>query len=67
VPPRLQLVQQVKQAVRLGILHPGDQLPTVKQVVTSLSINPNTVLKLFGGTASALILFAAWWVHERTS
>jgi hypothetical protein len=33
VPTYLQLVQQVRQAVRLGILHPGDQLPTVKEVV----------------------------------
>ena len=47
VPTYLQLVQQVKQAVRLGILHPGDQLPTVKEVVSSLAINPNTVLKAY--------------------
>ena len=47
VPTYLQLVQQVKQAVRLGILHPGDQLPTVREVVASLAINPNTVLKAY--------------------
>ena len=47
VPTFLQLVQQVKQAVRLGILQPGDQLPTVKEVVGSLTINPNTVLKAY--------------------
>jgi GntR family transcriptional regulator len=47
VPTYLQLVQQVKQAVRLGILHPGDQLPTVKDVVAALAINPNTVLKAY--------------------
>jgi GntR family transcriptional regulator len=47
VPTYLQLVQQVKQALRLGILHPGDQLPTVKEVVASLAINPNTVLKAY--------------------
>src|SRR5437764_13073588 len=47
VPPYLQLVQQVKQAVRLGVLQPGDQLPTVKEVVASLAINPNTVLKAY--------------------
>lgn len=47
VPTYLQLVQQVKQAVRLGILHPGDQLPTVKEVVATLAINPNTVLKAY--------------------
>jgi GntR family transcriptional regulator len=47
VPTYLQLVQQVKQAVRLGILQPDDQLPTVKEVVASLAINPNTVLKAY--------------------
>jgi GntR family transcriptional regulator len=47
VPTYLQLAQQVRQAVRLGILQPGDQLPTVKEVVGSLAINPNTVLKAY--------------------
>src|SRR6267154_294114 len=47
VPTYLQLVQQVRQAVRLGILRPGDQLPTVKEVVRSLTINPNTVLRAY--------------------
>ena len=47
VPTYLQLVQQVRQAVRLGILLPGDQLPTVKEVVGALVINPNTVLKAY--------------------
>ena len=47
VPTYLQLVQQVKHALQLGILHPGDQLPTVKEVVGSLTINPNTVLKAY--------------------
>src|ERR1700689_1155128 len=41
----LQLVQQVHQALRLGLLEPGDQLPTAQQVVAKLAINPNTVLK----------------------
>jgi GntR family transcriptional regulator len=45
--PYLQLVQQVRHALRLGILTPGDQLPTVKDVVGSLAINPNTVLKAY--------------------
>lgn len=47
VPTYLQLVQQVRQAVRLGVLQPGDQLPTVKEVVGKLAINPNTVLKAY--------------------
>ena len=47
VPPYLQLVQQVRQAVRMGILDVGDKLPTVKEVVAELAINPNTVLKAY--------------------
>ncbi len=47
VPTYLQLVHQVRQAVRLGVLQPGDQLPTVKEVVGTLAINPNTVLKAY--------------------
>jgi GntR family transcriptional regulator len=43
----LQVVHQVKQALRLGLLRPGDQLPTAKQVVAQLGINPNTVLKAY--------------------
>src|SRR5216683_2031777 len=47
VPPYLQIVQQVKQALRLGMLGVGDQLPTVREVVEHLVINPNTVLKAY--------------------
>jgi GntR family transcriptional regulator len=47
VPAYLQIVQQVRQALRLGILQPGDQLPTVKEVVAKLTINPNTVLRAY--------------------
>jgi GntR family transcriptional regulator len=43
----LQLVQQVHQALQLGLLEPGDQLPTAQQVVGKLAINPNTVLKAY--------------------
>ena len=47
VSPYLQLVQQVRQALRLGLLREGDQLPTIKAVVAQLTINPNTVLKAY--------------------
>src|SRR5450631_4320440 len=43
----LQLVQQVRQALQLGLLEPGDRLPTAQQVVAKLAINPNTVLKAY--------------------
>jgi GntR family transcriptional regulator len=47
VAPYLQVVHQVRRALRLGLLAEGDQLPTVKDVVASLAINPNTVLKAY--------------------
>src|SRR4051794_1770774 len=47
VPTYVQLVQQVHQALRLGLLEPGDRLPTAQQVVAALAINPNTVLKAY--------------------
>ena len=43
----MQLVQQVKQALRLGRLEPGEQLPTVREVAEALAINPHTVLKAY--------------------
>ncbi|RQX20451.1 GntR family transcriptional regulator [Micromonospora ureilytica] len=47
VPPYLQLVQQVQQAVLLGFLRPRDRLPLIREVVESLAINPNTVAKAY--------------------
>ncbi len=47
VAPYLQLIQQVRRAMRLGLLREGDRLPTVKEVVASVAINPNTVLKAY--------------------
>ncbi|GHE57527.1 GntR family transcriptional regulator [Streptomyces longispororuber] len=43
----LQIVQQTHQALRLGLLEPGDKLPTAREVVEATAINPNTVLKAY--------------------
>ncbi|MGW7198916.1 GntR family transcriptional regulator [Streptomyces chryseus] len=43
----LQIVHQTKQALRLGLLEPGDKLPTAREVVEATAINPNTVLKAY--------------------
>lgn len=43
----LQIVQQVREALRLGTISVGDQLPTVREVVADLAINPNTVAKAY--------------------
>jgi GntR family transcriptional regulator len=47
VPAYVQLVQQIKQAMRMGALHVGDKLPSVKEVVAEVAINPNTVMKAY--------------------
>jgi GntR family transcriptional regulator len=47
LPPYLQIVQQVRRALRLGVLQVGDQLPTIKQVAAEVAINPNTVVKAY--------------------
>src|SRR6516225_5768245 len=47
VPPYLQIAHQVKEAMRLGQLHVGDQLPTVREVVEQVVIHPNTVFKAY--------------------
>jgi GntR family transcriptional regulator len=47
VPPYLQVVRQVRQALRMGVLNVGDQLPSVREVVAAVAINPNTVLKAY--------------------
>src|SRR5215471_2007852 len=45
VPPYLQLAQQIRQAIVAGVLAPGDRLPTVKDIVAMVAVNPNTVFK----------------------
>jgi GntR family transcriptional regulator len=47
LPPYMQLVQQIRFAVRNGTLKPGMQLPPAREVVASLTINPNTVFKAY--------------------
>jgi len=47
VPPYLQLVHQVRQAVLLGYLEDGDRLPLIREAVEQLAINPNTVSKAY--------------------
>jgi GntR family transcriptional regulator len=47
LPAYLQLGQQVREALRLGWLQPGDRLPTVRDVVATSGVNANTVLKAY--------------------
>jgi GntR family transcriptional regulator len=47
VPVYLQLIEQVKHALDVGALRPGDQLPAIRRVAEDLVINPNTVAKAY--------------------
>ena len=47
VPLYRQLIDQVQAAIAGGLLSPGDQLPTVRQVAVDLEINPNTVMRAY--------------------
>lgn len=47
VPLYVQLVEQIKHALQIGALQPGDQLPTVRQLATELTIAPNTIVKAY--------------------
>ncbi|HZZ66350.1 MAG TPA: GntR family transcriptional regulator [Candidatus Baltobacteraceae bacterium] len=47
VPIYLQIIEQVKRSVALGVLAPGEQLPTVKQLAVDLTVNPNTVARAY--------------------
>jgi GntR family transcriptional regulator len=47
VPPYQQIALQVRQALRMGVVTVGDQLPSVREVVAATAVNPNTVLKAY--------------------
>jgi GntR family transcriptional regulator len=47
VPIYLQIIEQVKRSVALGVLQAGEQLPTVKQLALDLTVNPNTVARAY--------------------
>lgn len=47
VPFYRQVIDQVKSAIAIGRLQPGDRLPTVRQLAVDLSVNPNTVSRCY--------------------
>ena len=42
-----QLIDQVETFILKGILSPGDQMPSVRNLSLELSVNPNTVQKSY--------------------
>ena len=47
IPIYIQLKNQIKQRIASGSLQPGDKLPTVRELAVKLTINPNTVAKVY--------------------
>lgn len=47
IPLYLQLMEQVKHAIEMGALRPGEQLPTIRKVAEDLVVNPNTVARAY--------------------
>ena len=47
VPIYLQIIEQIKRSIALGVLQAGEQLPTVKQLAIDLTVNPNTVARAY--------------------
>lgn len=47
IPIYVQLIERVKQLVATGMLQPGDQLPTVRQLAAELRVNFNTVARAY--------------------
>ncbi len=47
VPIYVQIVDQVRHALEVGGLRPGERLPTVRQLASELTIAPNTIVKAY--------------------
>ena len=59
VPIYLQIIEQVRRSVALGLLGPGERLPTVKQLALDLTVNPNTVARAYRELERAEIIETA--------
>ncbi len=53
-----QLIEQMERFILLGLLHPGDQLPSVRSLSVELSINPNTIQKAYGELDTRGIIYS---------
>jgi GntR family transcriptional regulator len=47
IPIYRQLIDQIKQAIRMNLLQAGEQLPSVRKMASVLGINPMTISKAF--------------------
>jgi len=58
VPVYEQLIEQMERFILSGVLHPGDQLPSVRSLSIQLSINPNTIQKAYGELDTRGIIYS---------
>ena len=47
VPIYCQLTEQIREQIAAGLLKPGQQVPSVRQLAADLAVNQNTVLKVY--------------------
>lgn len=47
VPVYLQISRNIKRSIALGSLRNGEQVPSVREVAETLTVNPNTVAKAY--------------------
>lgn len=53
-----QLIDQIEKYILTGILAPGSQLPSVRNLSVELSVNPNTIQKAYSDLDSRKIIFS---------
>ncbi len=53
-----QLIEQIERYVLIGVLKPGEQLPSVRAMSVSLAVNPNTIQKAYSDLDSRKIIFS---------
>ena len=46
-PIYIQIVDDLRQQIALGVLPPGEKLPSVRDLAAQLSINPNTIQRAY--------------------
>ena len=42
-----QIISNIKEQITAGILHTGDRLPSVRELASQLTINPNTIQRAY--------------------
>lgn len=47
-PIYLQIIELIRRAIATGELMPGDKLPSVREMSSSLGVNPNTLQRAYG-------------------